>query len=240
MPTITLYGSKGGSGRTTSATAIAQGLLTQGCEVTLVELGSDPRSLERWFAEVSEIGDRAPELHYRDCARVADLDALKREIGMDDGRFIIIDTADAPSVLRSHAFEMADLVLMPFVGLLDARHGIACAKSQLPPDSVMYGLALRSEPDLIAAAEAYMPMITVGLPTDERFNLFSNAARELARIILTAGYDELGAHDSLCTNLSELTADIRGSACGHLHGYLPYSVPPALTQDNCALALPQW
>ena len=49
MPTIALYGAKGGTGRTTTAVAIAHGMLARGMHVTMVETDTNDDPLARWW-----------------------------------------------------------------------------------------------------------------------------------------------------------------------------------------------
>ncbi|MEP5758262.1 MAG: hypothetical protein ABJ327_02920 [Litoreibacter sp.] len=240
MPTIALYGAKSGSGRTTTTAAITLGMLMHGCEVTLVELGTGTNPLARWCAETTQIGDYASELFCCSVETAAELNALKHKIGIDERHFLIIDTSHEVSMMRTHAFELADMVLMPFVGLLDARRGVAEAKTQLPAKTVMNGLALRSEVDLIKATGTALQTILPSLPSDERLCLFSDASRAFAKSFLSEGCLALDEEGSLEARVSELAGDVRGSACGYQRGYLPYSAPPALTQDGCKLELAQW
>lgn len=107
MPIITLYGAKGGTGRTTTTTAIALGMLARGMHVMLVETDTSDDPLARWWAGFDNPGFNAGDLDYRRCTTPADIDLLLRIAPSDDRQAIIFDTSPRVSAVRSYALELA-------------------------------------------------------------------------------------------------------------------------------------
>jgi len=146
MPILTLYGAKGGTGRTTAAAAIARGLLAGGYRVVMVETFVDPCApLDHWSSEFdpAAIGPHG-ELNYAQCTSPAGIDAVLKEISPDERTVIIFDTSPVVSAARAYAFELADRVVMPFTGYLDAEVGIAKAAAQLGRSVDLVGLPVRA------------------------------------------------------------------------------------------------
>lgn len=108
MPVITLYGSKGGTGRTTSAAALAAGLMAEGYEVTLVDTNTEYRLFQTWGECL--VGSGAPNCRLGQADHIMHLVGLLHELHGDPNRFAIIDTPREATDLRL----MAVCLTMPY------------------------------------------------------------------------------------------------------------------------------
>lgn len=238
MPIITLYGAKGGTGRTTAATAIALGMLARGMHVMLVETDAGDDPLARWRAGFDNPGFNDGKLDYRRCMTPDDIDLLLRSAPSDDRQAIIFDTSHRVSAARSHAFELAHLVLMPFTGFLDAEVGIAKAASQLPASSTLKALPVRAPADLSTQVADWMPVLESALPDDERLILFSEAANRLLREMPATMYPDYHLMRSLPDRLFNLGLEATEFVPGP--GMAPIKQTPAraLADEHASLGVP--
>jgi len=200
MPIITLYGAKGGTGRTTVAAAVARGMLARGMDVTLVETAMEDDPLARWVAEINDTEPPSGDLIFRDCFAPGDIDMLMRYAAPDDRHAIIFDTTPFVSAVRTYAFELADLVIMPFSGYLDADIGIARASGHLPRTTNLCALAVRAPDHVAERVKDWMPVLKSALPDDERLILHSDASRGLTQA-LSDGVKNIGVDPSSLSDL---------------------------------------
>lgn len=237
MPIITLYGAKGGTGRTTTAAALARGLSKLGRHVTLVGTDDAEDPLARWWKTFDRSLLSVGNLDYRSASSPDEIDMAIRFAPPSDQHVTILDTSHQVSAARCYAFELADLVLMPFTGFLDASIGISKASSLLPASAHLMALPIGDLEDLSRHVAKWMPVVKPSLPRDDRLILFSDMERTLDREMAAAdcsGYEDL---DTLANRLIELGI----SACP----FVPMAGLPrikrnparALTDDNARLGV---
>ncbi|MEP3638956.1 MAG: hypothetical protein ABJN14_17020 [Paracoccaceae bacterium] len=238
MPTIALYGAKGGTGRTTAAAAIAQGMLARGMYVTLVETDTGDDPLARWWAAFENPSYNEGDLDYRRCTTPAEIDLLLRIAPSDDRHAIIFDTSPRISAVRSYAFERAHLVLMPFTGSLDADIGIAKATSQLPASTTLKALPVRAPTDLSIQVSEWMPVLESALPDDERLVLFSEASNRLLKEMPATMYPDYHLMRSLPDRLFNLGLEATEFVPGPDMAQIKQTPARALTDDSACLGVP--
>lgn len=237
MPIITLYGAKGGTGRTTTAAALARGMIKLGKWVMLIETDDADDPLARWFSAFDRSTLGVGDMYYQSCTSPDEIDKTLRAAPSDDRHVMIIDTSPRISAGRTRAFECADLVLMPFSGFLDADIGIANASSQLPAATYLRALPVQAPDGVSKQVAKWIPVVKPSLPRDDRLILFSDKERTLDREMAAAdcsGYEDL---DTLANRLIELGI----SACP----FVPMAGLPrirrkparALTVDNARLGV---
>lgn len=238
MPIITLYGAKGGTGRTTAAAAIALGMLARGMHVMLVETDAADDPLARWWADFDNPSFNAGDLDYRRCTTPAGIDLLLRIAPSDDRQAIIFDTSPRVSAVRSYAIELAHLVLMPFTGFLDAEIGIAKAASQMPASTTLKALPVRSPGNLTTQVAEWMPVLESALPDDERLVLFSDAAKRLQSEMPTTNYPDYYLMRSLPDRLFNLGIEATEFVPGPNMAPIKQTPARALVNDNASLGVP--
>lgn len=204
MPTISLYGAKGGTGRTTTAAALARGTIKLGRYVTLIETDDTDDPLARWFSEFDRSTLGVGDLAYRSCTSPGEIDMALRYAPPDDRHVTIFDTSPQVSAAKTYAFELADLVLMPFTGFLDAYAGIAEASSQIPARADLKALPVRAPNWLSQEVASWMPVISPALPDDERLVLFSEAEQTLSQEMSAADCSTYEHKDTLANRLIKL------------------------------------
>ena len=229
MPIIALYGTKGGTGRTTAAAMLAQGLLSHGANVTLVETVADaePRPLRRWSTDVTTLSDRGNQLSYAACLSSTAFTPLADSIGTDEHNFAIIDTERYDTKIRAAAFAIADLIIMPFTGFLDAKCGVKDAATCLPAGKDIVGFAMNADRELCARIHVSMPVLGTSLPNAPEFSLFSEAAKALTTTMLSKAHDPYAGADDLSLRLFELATEVRSRAGANMQGLIKRPAPAA-------------
>lgn len=200
MPIITLYGAKSGTGRTMAAAAIARGMLARGMDVTLVETAIEGDPLARWVTEINDAEPPSGDLICWDCSMPGDIDMLMRDAAPGDRHAIIFDATPYVSAVRTYAFEVADLVIMPFTSSLDADIGIANAWAHLPRSTNLCALPIRAPDHVAERVREWMPLLKSALPDDERLILHSEASRGLTQA-LSDGVKNIGVDPSSLSDL---------------------------------------
>ena len=173
MPIITLYGTKGGSCRTTGTTIMALGLALAGKSVTLVSTDGDMDVFDDWVRTALEHGDPDWDLQTFSLLGPGDGDRLKRHLDADPDHFAIIDTARFVSPARSYALACADLVVMPFLGFLEARSGVESAAAQIPQGQQLVAVSGSGDEQTIREVARWMPLMQAPYPLDERLIPYS-------------------------------------------------------------------
>ncbi len=124
MHTITVFAPKGGSGRTTAVMALAAGFLALGKQVLVQDVTEYPvrknAMLRRWFDGMAADGAGAGRLDYAACfsgEQVSDAHAAARARGVE---ILLIDTGRYLDPQQRTALHLADLVLCPAIGTMEA------------------------------------------------------------------------------------------------------------------------
>ena len=231
MPIITLYGSKGGTGRTTAAAMLAQGLLSHGANVTLVETVTDaePHPLKRWCIDMAALSPRGDQLSYMSGPNSAAFSSLADGIRTNERNFAIIDTGRYDTAARTAAFAIADLIIMPFTGFLDAKCGIDNAAIYLPEKHDIVGLAMHANRELSTKVRACLPVLGTSLPNAPEFSLFSKAANALTISMLSEAHDPYAGADDLSSRLFELATEVRSRAGANMQGLIKRPAPAAFS-----------
>lgn len=238
MPIITLYGAKGGTGRTTAAAAIALGMLARGMHVMLVETDTGDDPLARWWAAFDNPSFNAGDLQYSACTTPGEIDMMLRLAPSDDRQAIIFDTSPHVSAARSYAFELAHLILMPFTGVLDADVGIAKASPLLPASSALKALPVRAPAEISPQVADWMPVLESALPFDERLILFSEASNRLLTEMPTTNYPDYHSMRSLPDRLFNLGIEATEFVPGPNMAPIKHTPARALTDNNARLGVP--
>jgi len=204
MPIITLYGAKGGTGRTTTAASLARGMSKLGRYVTLVETDDANDPLARWRNAFDQSLLTVGSLDYRSASTPDEIDLAMRYALPTDQHVTIFDTSHQISAARSYAFELADLVLMPFTGFLDASIGISKASSQLSKSKHLMALPVGELEELSHQVAKWIPLVKPALPRDDRLILFSDEERTLDREMADADCTRYEDADTLANCLIEL------------------------------------
>ncbi len=157
MQTITLFSNKGGSGRTVSTMALASGFLAQGKRVGVMDCsdlaGCEASPLRAWLQQMVSCELHRQQLKLIECEtreEVEDGAAAAHAQGID---ILLVDTSARIYEPQLVAFEMADLIIAPAIGPLEAKritHGIG--KFFDAPEQ-LYGLVIGSQNRLPQAAK---------------------------------------------------------------------------------------
>jgi len=239
MPIITLYGSKGGSGRTTAAAMIAQGLVAHGINVTLVETTQhgSPQPLKRWFEEAKhkELGD---QLQYAHASTPEGIDTLFHSILDDEQNFIAVDTGCKDTEVRRWAFSVADAVVMPFTGRLEAARGIDQLQSHIAEGKTVFALDMFGDAELAKSVRRSLPVFDTALSREEHFRLFSEPARRLTTELLSEDQDPYGIQEGPVAQLFDLATDVRGAVIHHRYCGQKRNPAPAFSPEHKFELLP--
>lgn len=233
MPIITLYGAKGGSGRTTAAALIAQGLVAHGINVTLVETTQhgSPQPLKQWFGEAvhNELGD---QLQYAHAETPEGIDTLFSSIIDDEQNFIIVDTGCKDAKIRKWALSVADAIVMPFTGRLEAARGIDQLSSYVPTRKTVFALDMLGDPELSNSVRRSLPVFDTKLAREEHFSLFTDPARRLAAELLSEDQDPYGVKEGPIAQLFDLATDARGAVLQARYWGSRHKPAPAFSPEH--------
>ena len=185
MPIITLYGNKGGTGRTTISAALTVGLLADGCDVTMVDTNPRLRTLEDWGEDF--LGSGVANCRVGVGTDASALTALAEHISDDPNRFIVIDTPRERTDLRQMALEVADIILVPFGTCLDADVLVRHVVSDVPQDKHLIGLPTRDDDKVVALMKNWIRVLAAPLTQDIRLMLFSGNCDVFFEHILAGG-----------------------------------------------------
>ena len=125
MHTITIFGLKGGTGRTTLTMALASALVAKGRRVLLVD-ATDESAMTRagallaWVACQREDGTAKDAVEARVLAADDDLEEVLARAARRGVDIALIDTDGHLNAHHSAAGGAADVVLVPFLGKLEA------------------------------------------------------------------------------------------------------------------------
>jgi len=233
MPIITLYGCKGGTGRTTAAAALTLGLIAESYDVLVADTNAEDRWFEQWADHMA--GSVGPSWTGKvtSTANALELMALKQDLGDDLTKYLVIDTSRYPSDLRLMALDVADVVVMPFGSFLDASIGIRNAAAEIPKNKQLIGLPFGFGSEISDLVAHWMPVLSNALPQDERLRLFSKQADTFAKKALKT---KAPAIDGLEGQLRFLTREVSGLVT--MRAMRPTAKQPAsaLTTINASLA----
>lgn len=185
MPIIKLYGCKGGTGRTTSAATLALGLMAEDYDVIVADTIHDDPEFENWAKHMQRVAGPAWTGDVINLENVLQLLELKRSLGDDPIRYVVIDTSRYPSDLRLLAFELSDLIVMPFGSYLHASIGIERAAEEIPKGKQLVGLPFGPCQEISPLVEEWMPLLSKTLPQDEHLRLFSEPSNAFVLKTLT-------------------------------------------------------
>ncbi|ATF19460.1 hypothetical protein [Phaeobacter gallaeciensis] len=172
MKTVTIFANKGGSGRTVSTMALASGFLAQGRRVTVMDCsdlaGCEASPLRAWREQMAT---RA-QLDLVECQgqeEVEDNAAAAEAQGID---VLLVDTSARIYEPQLVALDMADLIIAPAIGSLEAKritHGIG--KFFDTPEQ-LYGLVIGGQNRLPQATKTrkafgFLPVFKSELPWAE-------------------------------------------------------------------------
>lgn len=125
MRTITIFSNKGGSGRTVVTMALAAGFLAQGMRVAVMDcsdlVGCNATPLRAWTEQIANTGVRQSQLRLIECwsrENVEDGAAASRTDGYE---ILLIDTSARILEPQIAALNMADLIVAPAIGPLEAK-----------------------------------------------------------------------------------------------------------------------
>lgn len=176
MQTITLFSNKGGSGRTVSTMALASGFLAQGKRVGVMDCsdlaGCEASPLRAWLQQMVSCELHRHQLKLIECEtreEVEDGAAAAHAQGID---VLLVDTSARIYEPQLVAFEMADLIVAPAIGPLEAKritHGIG---KFFDASEQLYGLVIGSQNRLPQAAKTreafgHHPVLKSELPWAE-------------------------------------------------------------------------
>lgn len=181
MPTITLYGCKGGTGRTTAAAALSLGLMAESFDVVILDTDRDELVFENWAKHMADIAGSVWTGRVAPVQNVLELLAQKKGSETNPVEYTVIDTSRYPSDLRLMAFELSDLIVMPFGSFLDAKIGIERAAEAIPKGKRLVGLSHGPGTEILHLVREWMPLLSRTLPQDQRLQPFSKASDHFVR-----------------------------------------------------------
>lgn len=157
MQTITLFANKGGSGRTVSTMALASGFLAQGLRVTVMDCsdlaGCEASPLRAWREQMATCKLRRAQLDLVECQgqeEVEDNVAAAETQGID---VLLVDTSARILEPQLVALDMADLIIAPAIGPLEAKRISGSVAKYLDAPKQLYGLVIGSHKGLPQAAK---------------------------------------------------------------------------------------
>lgn len=210
MPIITLYGSKGGTGRTTAAAALAVGLLAEGFDVTLVDTNPEYRWFKTWGERL--VGSGVENCRVGDADHILHLAALERELDGDPNRFAIIDTPRDATDLRLMALAIADTVITPFGSYMDADRLVSQAAFDIPDDRHLVGLAINHGAEISNLVANWMYLFGEALPFDPRLDVLSPQFDAFAHDMLASDVEPEAERDDLKRSVRSLAFEARTHA----------------------------
>lgn len=176
MRTITFFANKGGSGRTVSTMALASGFLAQGRQVTVMDCsdlaGCEASPLRAWREQMATCKLRRAQLDLVECQRqeeVEDNVAAAEAQGID---VLLVDTSARIFEPQLVALDMADLIIAPAIGPLEAKRISGSVAKYLDTTKQLYGLVIGSHNRLPLAAKTreafgFHPVLKSELPWAE-------------------------------------------------------------------------
>lgn len=157
MRTITIFANKGGSGRTVSAMALASGFLAQGRRVAVMDCsdlsGCKASPLSSWLRQMVRCEFRRQQLDLIECQtcdEVKDNSAAAEAYGID---VLLVDTSARIYEPQLVALDMADLIIAPAIGPLEARRISDGIGQYLDAPEQLYGLVIGNQNRLPQAAK---------------------------------------------------------------------------------------
>lgn len=210
MPIITLYGSKGGTCRTTSAAALTIGLLAEGCDVTMLDTNSELRWFETWGKHLE--GSGVERCRIAQVEHINQMNALYDEVREDPNRFLVIDTGRDQTELRLLAIAAADIVIAPFGSFMDADHIVRGAYSHMAQDKHLVGLAVCHGEEVGDLVANWMHLLSGTLPADERLDLGSARSNAFVDAILTEGPKQHFKPRGLSKTLRAIASEVKQRA----------------------------
>lgn len=157
MQTITLFANKGGSGRTVSTMALASGFLAQGKRVGMMDCsdlaGCKASPLRAWEQQILKFELHRQQLKLIECEtreKVEDGAAAAQAQGID---VLLVDTSARIYEPQLVALDMADLIIAPAIGPLEAKHISDSVANYLDTPKQFYGLVIGSHNRLPLAAK---------------------------------------------------------------------------------------
>lgn len=125
MHTITFYGPKGGSGRTVATMALASGFLAHGKRVAVMDCsnlaGIKEAPLRQWSGQMRACAVNPPQLQLIACRTEDQVEDRAAEAQMQGFDILLIDTTAQINDAQLAALGLADLVIAPANGPLEAR-----------------------------------------------------------------------------------------------------------------------
>lgn len=157
MQTITFFANKGGSGRTVSAMALASGFLAQGRQAAVMDCsdlaGCKASPLRAWRQQMATCDFHRQQLDLIECqtrAEVEDCSAAAQSRGVD---VLLIDTSARIYEPQLVALDMADLIIAPAIGPLEAKRIADGIGEYLEAPEKLYGLVIDSQNRLTQATK---------------------------------------------------------------------------------------
>lgn len=235
MPIITLYGAKGGTGRTTSAATLALGFLQTGKTVTIIDATDGEPWLASWGQKT--LSGRIPDdrLTISTINDPCELARAFQDAALDPDQVFIIDTAKHVSAARSIALELANLVIVPFRYFLDAEMAIQLASSQIPRSQHMIGLSLSGQSELSTSVLNWMPVFDTPIMWDDRFDLLGPDVSAIMADALRIAANGYPFHPDISQNFTELATEVQIRLGDNLERWGDTYFPPVLGTLNASL-----
>ena len=252
MHTITMLGMKGGTGRTMLTMALAAALIAKGRRVLIVDGTEDGsafgqfevcETLQRWQRLLVEDGLAEDTLEietFNEDDALKDLLTRARRRGVD---IALVDTSNRRNDRLMTCLEAADLILVPFLGLLEAQSALSQVELPMGFDGPLFGVACalsdpvptREEMEHVLGA----PVLRTTLPRAALFQAIPSRGR-LDRLV--AGIDErqIGLPAALAMRDAwSRTLDLAAEVEWALNGWVlePYDPEPELTRARRIVAL---
>ncbi len=251
MHTITMLGMKGGTGRTTVTMALAMAFVAKGRRVLIVdgtENGTERGhvevcvTLQRWQSLLVEDGlaEDALEIETFDADdALEDLLSRARRRGID---IVLFDTSNRRTDRLATCLEAADLILVPFLGLLEAEYSLNRIELSADRDISLFGVASAlSHPaptreEMVEALGA--PVLQTTLPRAALFREMPNRGR-LDRLVANLDKRESGLTATLAmrdawARTLDLTTEIEWVLKGQV--LKPYDPEPELMRARRIVA----
>lgn len=235
MSIITLYGTKGGTGRTTSAAALALGFLQIGKYVDVVDVTQDEPWLTSWVEKTQARRHPNYRLAATTISDPCKLAGVLQDATNDPDQIVIVDTAKYVTAARTIALDLADIIVVPFRHFLDAETAVQLAAAQIPRDQQMVGLSLSGRDKLSAKVRHWMPVLDTEVVWDDRLDLFGEDASSVMADAMRVVSHEPPTHADISRSLTNLATEVQKRLDDKLGDWGDAFKPKVLNTLNASL-----